>query len=89
MSGALYIPAAYLITSKSQGIVVGTLYILLIGVLQVVFGYPFIVTYPLQYLGSCFNMNRGFDPAFSYNWNILPFKLMQFKVIHWILLALN
>lgn len=72
MGAALYIPAIYLITSKSQGLVTGTLYVVLVAFLQLAFAYPFIITYPHEYFNSAFDIGRDFLIKRSYNWNIIP-----------------
>ena len=71
MSAALYIPAIYLITSRSQGIIRGTCYLVLIVVSQIVLAYPFIEEYPSEYISSAFNLNRDFVSRVSFNWNII------------------
>lgn len=89
MSGALYLPAAYLIISKSQGIVVGSLHILFMLLSQLLYGYPFISTHPVSFLKSAFNLSRAFARDFTYNWRFLPQAVLSFKPFHWILLILH
>jgi len=58
LSAALYFPAVYLIVSKSRGIIVGTVYVVLIIALQIVYAYPFVTTYPHEYLGNTFAFDK-------------------------------
>lgn len=76
MGAALYLPAVYLITSKSQGIVAGTMYLLLIVVSQIVFAFPFVMAYPEQYFKTAFDFGRDFNARSSFNWNFVPQEIL-------------
>lgn len=71
MSAALYIPAIYLVTSISQGIIRGTLFLILIVVLQLVLAYPYMKEFRREYITSAFNMDRDFAPHVSFNWKFM------------------
>jgi hypothetical protein len=84
MNAALYLPAVYLITSKSEGIFVGTLYILFISVFQLFIALPFLQVSPGAYLESSFDTSRGFLLQHSYTFNFLPTHMGEntwFKLI--------
>jgi alpha-1,3-mannosyltransferase len=77
MNAVLYLPAVYLIVSKSQGIFKGTSSLILILILQVVFAYPYMTDYPLQYFHSAYDFNRSFASHNSFNWAFLPQTIME------------
>ena len=58
LSAALYFPAVYLIVSKSRGIVIGTICVVMIVALQLVYAYPFVITYPNEYLSNTFAFDK-------------------------------
>lgn len=66
----LYIPAVYYIASKTSGIISGTFYLVLIGSMQLLFAYPFLTTYPDEYVNAAFNFTRRFsmDSSMNFNW---------------------
>lgn len=89
MSAVLFLPAVYLITSKARGVVVGTLYMILIAALQVAFAYPFIKEYPKEYFERTFDFSRSFNVDVSYNWNLMPQHVVDSALFKNGLLALH
>jgi alpha-1,3-mannosyltransferase len=72
----LLIPAVYLVTSKSHGIFIGTLYILMIGAFQIVFSLPFAIHYPREYFTAAYNIGRKFGNNAILNYKLLPLEVL-------------
>jgi Gpi18-like mannosyltransferase len=72
MSGLLYLPAVYLITSKTEGIFMGTLYLGLCVAAQAVIAFPFMMHDPAQYFSYAFNFSREIGTSGAYNWRLVP-----------------
>lgn len=77
MSAMLYLPAVYFIWSKSQGIFKGTLYLGLFALLQAFTALPFVSNDPIQYSHFAFNFSRQIYAGLSYNWRLLPNKVVS------------
>jgi alpha-1,3-mannosyltransferase len=89
MNSFLYFPAIYLISSLNQGILTGTFYMLLIAALSLLYGLPFLLTYPKSYLSVAYNFGRGFDLIASRNYNFLSDEIFTSATLARTLLALH
>lgn len=72
MSAMLYIPALYFITARSEGIFIGTLYIIFIASFQLLIALPFLEISAPAYISSAFDTTRGFLLQHSFTFNFLP-----------------
>lgn len=72
----LLIPAVFLVTSKSQGIFIGTLHLLMIVTLQILFSLPFVLHYPTEYFTSAYNIGRRFGNNAILNYRMLPLEVL-------------
>ena len=89
MNVLLFIPGVYLITSRSEGIFKGTLYLILIVVMQIILGFPFLIEHPQNYLNKAFEFKREFLYEWSVNWNYLGESIATDKTFALILLLLH
>ena len=91
MNVLLYLPAVYFIVSLSQGIFIGTFYMIIVALLQGVYAYPFLSTYPASYIAVAYNFGRQFNvigsmtfffvPEFIFNSGIFSKTLLAMHVI--------
>lgn len=72
MNVLLFIPAVYYIVSVSQGIWIGTFYLMLIYAIQELFALPFTMYYPAEYRNTAFYFGRDFNYSASYNFMWVP-----------------
>jgi hypothetical protein len=72
LNAALYAPALYLITSQSEGIFMGTLYLMFMGVFQFLLALPFLESSSSAYIKKAFDGGRGFLLQHSFTFNFLP-----------------
>jgi len=89
MSAALYLPAAYLIASKTHGLFKGTILLMIVFWLQIVFAYPYLAEYSREYLTSAYNFDRSFRPQDSFNWNFMSENIMESKIFKNLLLIFH
>lgn len=89
MNAILYLPAVYLITSLSQGILIGTLYLFLIVGVQAVLGLPYLMYSPQKYLAYAYDFTRKFSRAGIMNWRILSEEMLLSSKFAVLLLSLN
>ena len=94
MNAILILPAVYLVTSKSQGICIGTLYLFLVVLIQIILGIPYLINYPRPYLDASYNFGRRFSKSVIINWRVLPDEILlstlfasTMTVCHFIVLA--
>ena len=74
MNVLLFIPAVYYITSKSEGIICGTFYMIFILSIQILVAYPFMIDYAEEYLTTTFKFDRKFSVNSSINYNWILFS---------------
>lgn len=72
LSAALYAPALYLISSQSEGIFMGTLYLVFMCVFQFFIALPFLEASSISYIKKAFDTGRGFLLQHSFTFNFLP-----------------
>lgn len=72
MSAALYLPGLYFIASRSEGIFIGTLYMIFIISFQLLIALPFLEVSTTGYLKNSFDTTRGFLLQHSYTFRFLP-----------------
>lgn len=89
MNVLLYLPAVYFILSLSQGIFIGTFYMVLIAVLQGVYAYPFLSTYPASYIAVAYNFGRQFNVIGSMTFFFVPKIIFNSGIFSKTLLALH
>ena len=89
MNSMLYIPALYLIVTLNQGILTGTFYLLLIVALSLLYGLPFLLTYPKSYFSVAYNFKKGFDLVVSQNYYFLSNEIFTSELFGKVLLILH
>lgn len=91
MNPIMHIPAIYLITSRSRGIIVGTLHIVAIIGLQYVYAYPFIDTPEKfeSYVDRAFNIGRTYGHGHNFHWRFLLPVIMATFVFNFTLLLIQ
>jgi len=72
MSAWLYLPAIYFIASRSEGILIGTLYLIFIAAFQILIALPFLEVSAHGYISSAFDTTRGFLLQHSFTFKFLP-----------------
>ena len=89
MNSMFYIPALYLIVTLNQGILTGTFYLVLIATLSLLYGLPFLLTYPKSYFSIAYNFSRRFDLIVSQNYFFLSNEIFTSDLFAKVLLILH
>lgn len=58
-------------------------------IIQLVFGAPFLLTHPLEYLKGSFDLGRVFDHKWTVNYRFLPIEIFEHRYFHLGLLAIH
>lgn len=85
----IFLPAVYLITSRARGIWIGTLYMVIIFALQVLYAYPFLSTYPYEYLKGSYNVGRLYSHGHSFFWKFLIPQIVHNQLFNLSLLTIQ
>lgn len=72
MNALLYLPGILVVLVQSAGILKTTGHMLLVGLIQVIVAWPFLVAYPREYLQSAFDLSRQFLYKWTVNWRFIP-----------------
>lgn len=89
MNVLLFAPAILLLFITNLGYVRTLVQLTVCGVIQLVLGAPFLLTYPWQYLKGSFDLGRIFEHKWTVNYRFLDRDLFESKVFHLSLLALH
>ena len=71
MSALLYLPGFLVILCQTLGLAQAVSYGFLIVLVQVILGWPFLSTYPWEYLSGAFDLSRVFLFKWTVNWRFL------------------
>ena len=83
MNALLYAPGVAFLLFKNLSINSALSHIVFIcGGIQILLGYPFLVTYPLAYIHRAFELTRICDIAGTVNWKFLPFEVFNSRIFH-------
>lgn len=86
MNVVLFLPGIFYIYIKKKGPIFLISQIILILLIQILMGLPFILTYPLSYLKGAYNVTRVFDLSESINWQFLSLDTFYNPLFHKFLL---
>ena len=86
MNTLMFAPALLLAYVATQGIFGAALQLSVCALTQLILAYPFITTYPLQYLKGAFDVGRVFLFKWTVNWRFLPEEVFIHKGFHAVLL---
>ena len=89
MNTLLFAPALLLAYVATQGIFGTALQLSVCALIQLILAYPFITTYPLQYLKGAFDVGRVFLFKWTVNWRFLPEEVFIHKGFHAALLIVH
>lgn len=89
MNVLLYAPPLFLLMWKSMSIVGLTSALLGAGLLQILFGLPFLLSHPVAYISRAFNLGRVFIHFWSVNFKFVPEEIFVSKGFASALLALH
>lgn len=71
MSVLLYIPGLLVLLVRKRGFVVAAFHMATILTMQIVFGAPFLLSYPQSYLQNAFDLSRVFLYKWTVNWRFV------------------
>ncbi|RNA41986.1 dol-P-Man:Man(5) c(2)-PP-Dol alpha-1-3-mannosyltransferase-like [Brachionus plicatilis] len=89
MNVLLFAPGLFIILCLSHGFLQTLKYIFICGLVQLVVGAPFLLTYPVAYLHRSFELGRQFFYKWTVNWKCVPEDLFLFKPFQTCLLVLH
>lgn len=89
MNMLLYAPGVLLVLLMGTGILETIVCLSICAGLQLALGWPFLSTYPIQYLAKSFELNRVFTYKWTVNFKFLPEHVFTGKPLSIILLALT
>ncbi|KFB40388.1 AGAP007168-PA-like protein [Anopheles sinensis] len=89
MNILLFAPAILLLFITNLGWMKTLLQLTVCGVIQLVLGAPFLLTYPWQYLKGSFDLGRVFEHKWTVNYRFLEPAIFESKTFHLALLALH
>ncbi|KAM7345740.1 alg3, alpha-1,3- mannosyltransferase [Cochliomyia hominivorax] len=89
MNILLFAPALLLFYLINLGLVKTIVQLAICGVLQLLLGMPFLLTYPWQYIKGSFDLGRIFEHKWTVNYRFLPREYFENKYFHLGLLILH
>ena len=85
MNILLFSPALLIAFIATQGVTGAIKQVLTCALIQLLVGYPFLSTYPLEYLMGSFDMGRVFLYEWTVNWRFIPEEIFIHRGFHAIL----
>lgn len=89
MNILLFAPTLFLFYLINLGSVKTIVQLAICGILQLVLGLPFLLTYPWQYIRGSFDLGRIFEHKWTVNYRFLPIEYFENKYFHLALLGLH
>ncbi|CAF0716464.1 unnamed protein product [Brachionus calyciflorus] len=89
MNVLLFAPGLFIILSLTHGLLNTFKYIFLCGIVQLILGAPFLLTYPIAYLHRSFELGRQFFYIWTVNWKCISEELFLSKPFQLSLLVLH
>ncbi|XP_065366906.1 lethal(2)neighbour of tid protein 2 [Calliphora vicina] len=89
MNILLFAPALLLFYLINLGLVKTIVQLAVCGILQLVLGLPFLLTYPWQYVKGSFDLGRVFEHKWTVNYRFLATDYFENKYFHLALLCLH
>ena len=85
MNILLFSPALLIAFIATQGVTGAIKQVSTCAIIQLLVGYPFLSTYPLEYLMGSFDMGRVFLYEWTVNWRFIPEEIFIHRGFHAIL----
>ena len=85
MNIILFSPALLIAFIATQGVTGAIKQVSTCAIIQLLVGYPFLSTYPLEYLKGSFDIGRVFLYEWTVNWRFLPEEIFIHRGFHAIL----
>ena len=82
MNILLFAPAIFLAYISTGGLIKAVKQVLVCGLVQLAIGFPFLTTYPLEYLKGSFDIGRVFLFEWTVNWRFVPEEIFVHKGFH-------
>ena len=89
MNMLLYAPGVLLVLLIATGFKETIICLSICAALQLILGYPFLSTYPVEYLMRSFDVRRVFEYKWTVNLKFLPEEIFKGKSLSGILLLLT
>ena len=89
MNILLFAPALFLAYIATGGILRAMKQVSICALIQVIIGFPFLKTYPIQYLKGSFDIGRVFLFKWTVNWRFVPEEIFVHRGFHAVLLVLQ
>lgn len=89
MNILLFAPALLAFYIVNLGLVKTILQLVVCGLLQLLIGLPFLLTYPWSYIKGSFDLGRVFEHKWTVNYRFLPREFFENKYFHLSLLGLH
>ena len=86
MNILLFSPALFLAYVATQGLIGAVQQVTICALVQFILGYPFLRTYPIEYLKGAFDIGRVFLFEWTVNWRFLPVDIFVHRGFHAMLL---
>ena len=87
MNILLFAPALFLAYVATKGLVGAVKQVSVCALIQLIVGYPFLSTYPLEYLKGSFDIGRVFLYEWTVNWRFVPEEIFIHRGFHVTLLV--
>lgn len=82
MNVLLFAPAILLLFIVNLGYVKTAIQLLICGIIQLVLGAPFLLTHPIEYVRSAFDLGRIFEHKWTVNYRFLPRDTFENQYFH-------
>jgi alpha-1,3-mannosyltransferase len=89
MNILLFAPALFLAYMATGGIIRAMKQVSVCALMQVIIGFPFLKTYPIEYLKGSFDIGRVFLFKWTVNWSFVPEEIFVHRGFHAVLLVMH
>ena len=89
MNVLMFAPAIFLAYIATGGVKRAATQVSICAFVQLVIGYPFLTTYPIEYIKGSFDIGRVFLFEWTVNWRFLPEEIFVHKGFHITLLMMH
>lgn len=89
MNILLFSPAILLFYIINLGILKTIYQLFICGLIQIILGLPFLLTYPLEYIKGSFNLGRIFEHKWTVNYRFLDPSIFENRLFHLFLLCIH
>ena len=89
MNILMFAPALFLAFIATGGLKRAATQVSICALVQLVIGFPFLTTYPIEYIKGSFDIGRVFLFEWTVNWRFLPEEIFVHKGFHITLLMIH